>query len=213
MLQSAVVVLGGFSAVGGSHMTKVFGVIGALLLALFLPGLALAETGGADVTAGDPSAYRLGPEDQIRISVWDNKELTVDLVVRPDGKISMPLLQDIPAEGRTVENLALAIRLGLEKFVRNPQVSVIVLQVNSPRFFVLGAVLKPGPYPLRSSTTVLQALSIAGGFGQFASPRKMKLVRNNAGKQETRTVNYYDLLEDDGGGNVPLKPGDTIVVP
>lgn len=160
----------------------------------------------------DPS-YRLGPEDQLRISVWDNKELTLDLVVRPDGKISMPLLQDVPAEGLTAAQLAANIQDGLSAFIVNPEVTVIVLQVNAPKYYVIGYVGHPGTYPLRGDTSVLQALALAGGLTQFASPRSIKLIRAGHGKQEVRKINYYDLIDDGGEGNYLLKSGDTIVVP
>jgi polysaccharide export outer membrane protein len=157
--------------------------------------------------------YKIGPEDQIRISVWENKELTLDLVVRPDGKISMPLIQDVVAEGQTATELANTIQQRLVAFIKEPQVSVIVLQVNAPKFFVIGNVAKPGTFPLRGETSILQALSLAGGFTQFASPRSIKLIRNTAGKQEVRKVNYNKIIDADGEGNYLLKSGDTIVVP
>jgi polysaccharide export outer membrane protein len=159
----------------------------------------------------DPS-YRLGPEDQLRISVWDNKELTLDLVVRPDGKISMPLLQDVPAEGLTAAQLAADIQEGLSAFIVNPEVTVIVLQVNSPKYYIIGYVVRPGTFPLRNDTSVLQALALAGGLTQFASPRSIKLIRATRGRQDVRKINYYDII-DSGEGNYLLKSGDTIVVP
>jgi polysaccharide export outer membrane protein len=159
----------------------------------------------------DPS-YRLGPEDQLRISVWDNKELTLDLVVRPDGKISMPLLQDVPAEGLTAAQLAADIQGGLSAFIVNPEVSVILLQVNAPKYYIIGYVARAGTFPLRGETSVLQALALAGGLTQFASPRSIKLIRATRGKQDVRKINYYDIIES-GEGNYLLKSGDTIVVP
>ena len=157
--------------------------------------------------------YLLGPEDQLRISVWDNKELSVDLVVRPDGKISIPLIQDVVAEGLTAPQLAANIQEALSAFIVNPEVSVVVLQVNAPKFYMIGYVARPGPYPLRSDTSVLQALALAGGLTQFASPRSIKLIRAVGGKQEVRKINYYDIIDDGGEGNYLLKSGDTIVVP
>ena len=159
----------------------------------------------------DPS-YRLGAEDQLRISVWDNKELTLDLVVRPDGKISMPLLQDVPAEGLTAAQLATNIEEGLSAYILNPQVTVIVLQVNAPKYYIIGYVARPGTFPLRGDMSILQALALAGGMTQFASPRSIKLIRGTQGRQEVRKVNYYDIIEG-GEGNYLLKSGDTIVVP
>ncbi|MBF8260156.1 MAG: putative Polysaccharide export protein [Actinobacteria bacterium] len=157
--------------------------------------------------------YKLGPEDQIRVSVWENAQLTLDLVVRPDGKISMPLIQDVTAEGQTAAELATQIQQKLGAFIKEPQVSIILLQVNAPRYFVIGNVTRPGTYPLRSETSILQALSLAGGFTQFASPRSIKLIRNTAGKQEVRKVNYNNMIDEGGEGNYLLKSGDTIVVP
>ena len=158
-------------------------------------------------------SYRLGPEDQLRISVWENKDLSVDLVVRPDGKISMPLLQDVVAEGLTAAQLAENIRVGLSAYILNPTVTVIVLQVNAPKYYVIGYVGKPGTYPLRGDTSVLQALALAGGFTQWASPRSIKLIRATRGKQEVKKINYYNIIDDKGRGNYLLKSGDTIVVP
>lgn len=157
--------------------------------------------------------YRMGPEDQIRISVWENKELTLDLVVRPDGKISMPLIQDVVAEGQTAVELANTIHDRLTAFIKEPLVSVIVLQVHAPKYFVIGNVAKPGTYSLRSETSILQALAIAGGFTQFASTRSIKLIRNAVGKQDVRKVNYNKMIDEGGEGNYILKSGDTIVVP
>lgn len=157
--------------------------------------------------------YRMGPEDILRISVWENKELTLDLVVRPDGKISMPLIQDVIAEGKTAVELANTIQERLLTFLNEPQVSVIVLQVNAPRYYVIGNVAKPGPYLLRTETSILQALAMAGGFTQFASKRSIKLIRNAGGKQNVRKINYNDVIDEGGEGNYILRSGDTIVVP
>ncbi len=157
--------------------------------------------------------YRMGPEDVLRISVWENKELTLDLVVRPDGKISMPLIQDVVAEGQTAMELSNTIHDKLLTYIKEPQVSVIVLQVNAPKYFVIGNVAKPGTFSLRGETSVLQALALAGGFTPFASPRNIKLIRNTAGKQEVRKINYNNMIDEGGEGNFLLKSGDTIVVP
>lgn len=177
-----------------------------------------APAKGAEAAAGvEPSLsgpqYKLGPEDVVKVSVWENKDLTLDLVVRPDGKISMPLIQDVIAEGQTATELANTIRQRLVTFIKDPQVSVIVLQVNAPRYFVIGNVAKPGTYSLRSETSILQALALAGGFTQFASTRSIKLIRNTSGKQDVRKINYNNLIDEGGAGNYLLRSGDTIVVP
>jgi len=195
----------------------------ACLLSVFLFVGVVANASAADnaVKAPPPpqavsqagQEYRMGPEDVLRISVWENKELTLDLVVRPDGKISMPLIQDVVAEGQTAMELGNTIHQRLLTFIKEPQVSVIVLQVNAPKYFVIGNVAKPGTYSLRSETSVLQALALAGGFTQFASPKNIKLIRNAAGKQEVGKVNYNNMIVEGGEGNYILKSGDTIVVP
>jgi len=157
--------------------------------------------------------YRIGAEDMLHIAVWENTQLTLDVVVRPDGKISFPLVQDVQAEGLTAAELADVLHQKLLPYVKEPQVAVIVTQVNSPKVFIVGNVTRPGPYPLRSDMSVLQALSLAGGFTQFASPRSLKLVRGLGAKQEVRKINYYNLIDGAGEGNYLLMPGDTIVVP
>jgi len=157
--------------------------------------------------------YKIGPEDLLRISVWENKELTLDLIVRPDGKISMPLIQDVVAEGQTAMELGNTIHQKLLTFIKEPQVSVIVLQVNAPKYFVIGNVAKPGTYSLRSETSILQGLALAGGFTAFASPKNIKLIRNTGGKTDIRRVNYNKIIEEGGEGNYILMSGDTIVVP
>ncbi len=174
---------------------------------------AQGQTAGPSTPALSGPQYRIGAEDVLHISVWDNKELTIDVVVRPDGKISFPLVQDVQAEGLTAAELGDVIHQKLLPFIKEPQVSVIVTQVNAPKIYVLGNVARPGAFLLRSDTSVLQALSLAGGFTQFASPRGIKLVRGLGAKQEVRKINYYNLIEGAGEGNYLLMPGDTIWVP
>lgn len=191
-------------------MKTLWAVACALIASILFVAPSGAQSQAAPQAAPD---YLLGSEDVLRISVWENKELTLDVVVRPDGKISFPLIQDVQAEGLTAADLATAIRQRIQSYIKEPQVSVIVTQVNYPKVFIIGNVTKPGHYSLRSETSVLQALSLAGGFTQFASLRNIKLVRGSGAKQEVRKLNYYQLIEDGGEGNYILKPGDTIVVP
>ncbi len=159
------------------------------------------------------SQYRIGPEDVLHVSVWGNQELTMDVVVRPDGKISIPLLQDVQAEGFTADELAAVIHNKLLTYIKDPHVSVIVKEINATKISVMGYVVKPGTFPLRGDLTVLQAISQAGGFTPFASPRKIKLIRKTGGKMEVRIINYYDIINKGGVGDYLLKSGDTIVVP
>ncbi|NIO21583.1 MAG: hypothetical protein GTN76_12775, partial [Candidatus Aenigmarchaeota archaeon] len=127
------------------------------------------------------TAYRIGPGDVLHISVWGNEELTSDrgqgIMVRPDGKISIPLLQDVTAEGLTTEELRSVIETRLKEFVVEPIVTVTVLKVNFPKYFIMGEIANPGTYPLRQRTTILQAISLAGGFTDFASTSNIILIR------------------------------------
>jgi polysaccharide biosynthesis/export protein len=161
----------------------------------------------------DPN-YMIGPQDFLDISVWKEPELTRQLPVRPDGKISMPLLSDVQAAGLTPTQLATKITTDLKKFVTNPQVTVIVTQINSQRVYILGEVGRPGAYPLLPEMTVLQALSSAGGLTTFANRKKIYVMRQVNGKPEKYPFNYKEVL---GGNkadeNIELKAGDTIVVP
>jgi len=158
-------------------------------------------------------SYRIGPEDVLHVSVWNNPELTIDVTVRPDGKISLPLIKDIHAADSTPKELSDVIFRSLKEYIYNPHVTVTVTQANSRKIFLIGNVIRPGSYMLRYDMTVLQALSIAGGFTQFASPRDMKLIRDVGGKQESRSINYYKMIKDSEVDDYMLKPGDTIVIP
>jgi polysaccharide export outer membrane protein len=159
------------------------------------------------------SNYRIGPEDVLHVDVWGNPELTRDAIVRPDGMISLPLIQDVKAEGLTAADLSGRIQRKLLSFIKNPEVAVIVTQINAPKMFVIGQVTRPGTYPLRGDVSVLQALSLAGGFTPFASPKKIKVISKKGGKQEVHKVNYYDIIGKDKKADYYLKPGDTVVVP
>jgi polysaccharide export outer membrane protein len=186
-------------------------------------GFALGCVGPAweGVMEKTPSSkeFLLGPEDVLEVNVWRNQDLSRQVVVRPDGLISMPLIGDIRASGLTATQLAESISKRLKEFKENPSVSVSVKEVNSYFIYVLGEVTRPGKVPLKSYATVLQGISIAGGFTPYASKNKIQVVRPNAqGDGEPREmripVRYDDLLSGTGEpGNFILKSGDTIVVP
>ena len=170
-------------------------------------------TGAGSAISPSPSMYRIGPEDLLRISVWNNKDLTLDIAVRPDGKISLPLVQDVQAEGLTPPELADVIHQKLLNFIKDPHVSVIVREINASKFYIVGEVNKPGTYFLRGNMSVLHALSMAGGFTTFASPKNIRLVRNRDGKQDVRVINYFEVIENGSRQNYLILPGDTLVVP
>jgi polysaccharide biosynthesis/export protein len=164
--------------------------------------------------------FLLGPEDVLDIVVWKNEDLSQKgVVVRPDGKVSMPLIGDIVASGRTANQLASQIAARLKEYKDNPNVTVSVKEVNSYYVYVLGEVAKPGKYQLKSNATVLQAVAIASGFTLYASKNKMQVIRNVPGDDgRTREVRiparYDDLVSGKGEvGNFVLKTGDVVVVP
>jgi polysaccharide biosynthesis/export protein len=160
------------------------------------------------------SDYVIGPEDLLQISVWKNESLSRQLPVRPDGKVSMPLLHDIQAAGLTPMQLRDKIAAALAEFMPNPEVSVTVLEVRSYRVSVLGEVQKPGVLQLKAPTTVLEALALAGGFRDFASPSKIVIFRkDDSGQTQRLRFNYNRAVGAAGEDNVTLRSGDVVVVP
>lgn len=166
----------------------------------------------------NPSAYVIGPEDILEISVWKNDDLSKAVRVRPDGMISLPLVGDIPAAGLTPVELQNTIIEKLKKYQNAAVVSVIVTEVNSYRVFIVGEVAKPDTYLLRRRTSVIQAIAMAGGFTPFAKKNKIVLIRenNNNGNVKKKIRIYFDDIVDAGekyDNNLTLVPGDTIFVP
>lgn len=160
-----------------------------------------------------PKDYVIGSEDTLMVSVWNEEKLTATLPVRPDGKISLPLLNDVQASGLTPMQLADGIAEKLKKFVADPRVTVVVTQMNSQKVFMLGEVTHTGALPLLPNMTVLQALSTAG-FSQFANQKKIYILRIEGGKQLKLPFNYKMVVKGEQmEQNILLKPGDTIVVP
>jgi len=163
--------------------------------------------------AATPSDYVIGSEDTLHVSVWKEPDLTATLPVRPDGKISLPLLNDVQAAGLTPMQLAADLTTRLKKYVAEPQVTVVVTQMNSQKVFLLGEVLHTGAVPLLPNMTVLQVLSTAG-FSQFANTKGIYILRTENGKQEKLPFNYKAVVKGDHmEQNILLKPGDTVVVP
>jgi polysaccharide export outer membrane protein len=161
-----------------------------------------------------PAGYVIGPDDQLTVIYWREKDLGADVVVRPDGLISLPLLNDVQASGLTPEQLRLAITQGAAKFVAEPTVSVVVKAINSRKVFITGQVGKPGPYPLAGPTTVLQLIATAGGVAEYADKKKIVVVRKENGKETTLRFNYEDVMKGKNLAQyIELKPGDSIIVP
>lgn len=172
-----------------------------------------AEPGG-DKTSIQPTDYRIGPEDILQISVWKNEALSRTVPVRPDGKVSLPLLNDLQAAGHTPMELRDLLIEKLQEYIPSPEVSVIVVETRSFKVSVIGEVLTPGRYDLRSRTTVLDILAMAGGFNNFASRARIFVLRPG-GNSMTRIPFNYNKAVAAGGEqeNFYLLPGDIVVVP
>jgi len=162
----------------------------------------------------DRDHYVIGPEDVLYIHVWKEDALSRTIPVRMDGNISLPLIHDIKAAGLTPLQLEAAITERLKGFYENPTVSVTVMETNSFKVYVSGEVRTPGVYKLRSETTILQIIPMAGGFTDWAKQRKILVIRKENGKEKRFTIDYKKAMKgDDPSSNVVLKPGDTIIVP
>jgi polysaccharide export outer membrane protein len=161
------------------------------------------------------SDYQIGPEDLLDIAVWNNTSISRTTPVRPDGKISLPLLNDIQAAGLTPMQLRDTIAKKLAEYMPNPEVSVIVREVNHFKVSVLGEVKKPGMYAFKSSATVLDAIAVSGGLNDFAARSKIVVIRNDGnGNSKRIPVNYNRIVSSGAeGDNVVLRPGDIVLVP
>ncbi len=207
--------------------------LAASLSLLFLtvvlqPGIAAAragaQSGSSPATAADSQSipksatidpdYVIGLGDVLSINVWKEPEVSSSVPVRPDGKISLPLVNDIQAAGLTPMQLGKEIHTKLQKFIDEPQVTVVVTAVNSRMVYLVGEVARAGSFPLIPNMTVLQALSAAGGLSQFADAKNIYVLRNVNNKPRRIPFNYKEALKGEHPEqNIELKPGDTIVVP
>ena len=163
----------------------------------------------------DDPGYVIGDNDVLDIKVWNEPDLKQPIPVRPDGKISLPLVGDIQAAGRTPAQLDEDIAAKLQTYITHPAVTVIVQQINSKKFNILGRVMKPGAYPISSQTTILGAIAQAGGFQDFAKQKDIYVLRENPDGTESRfPFNYKDVIKGKHRDqNIKLEPNDTIVVP
>ncbi len=173
---------------------------------------------GPTTTAASPSAlpadYVIGPEDALTVSYWKEKELSADVVVRPDGMISLPLLNDIQASGLTPEQLRVRVSEAASKYVTEPNVTVVIRQVHSRKVYITGQVTRPGSYPLAGPTTVLQLIATAGGLQEYADREGIVVIRTDKGQQISYKFNYKQVMKRQKlEQNIELKPGDTVVVP
>jgi polysaccharide biosynthesis/export protein len=191
-----------------------------LILVLIFTGRIFAagsETPKAKATPAPlPAAeYLIGPDDLLAVNVWREPEISRNVLVRPDGKISLPLVGDLRASGRTPAQLQDEIKDQLQNYLSHPEVTVIVQEARSQKFNILGEVEHPGSYPLSRSMTVLDAIAVAGGLRDFAKSRKIYVLRTKGDGSRTRLAfNYKDVIKGHSlSENVELQPRDTVVVP
>jgi polysaccharide biosynthesis/export protein len=168
----------------------------------------------ASASAGLPADYVIGADDVLSVVYWREKDMSAEVVVRPDGRVALPLINELHAAGMTPEAFRDRLITAARRFVEDPNPTVMVKTINSRRVFIAGQVEKPGPYPLNNSCTVLQLIAMAGGIKEFAKGRNISIIRTEDGAQRVYEFNYQDALNRKHlEQNIALKPGDTILVP
>jgi polysaccharide export outer membrane protein len=161
-----------------------------------------------------PPGYVIGPDDVLTIVFWRDKEMSADVVVRPDGKISLPLVNDVQAAGLSPEQLRSQLTQAAEKFIAEPNATVVVKEIHSRKVFITGNVAKAGTYPLSGDMNVLQLIALAGGLAEYADAKNIVVMRNEGGQSQSFKFNYKDVVKQKNvQQNILLKPGDTVVVP
>ena len=162
-----------------------------------------------------PEGYTIGPEDVLSVTLWKEPDMSVEsVVVRPDGKISLPLINEVQAAALTPEQLRAEVTERAKKFVADPTVSVVVREIRSRRAFITGSIANPGAFPLGGGTTVLQLIALAGGLTEFANKKNIVVTRQENGRSIVLPFNYSDIIRGKNlQQNVVLRPGDTVVVP
>ena len=190
------------------------------LLAAAVPGLAqdpqqtAAKAAAASaLTQTAENTYVIGANDELTVEVWQQPSFSGTFLVRPDGKITLPLVGDVQAAGLTPLHLAAQITAELKKYVQEPVVSVVVAQIHSKVIYLIGEVGKTGPVEMAPEMTLLEAISSAGGLTEFANKKKIYILRNEHGKRQRIPVQYKKALAGNLACDLPLQPGDTIVVP
>jgi polysaccharide export outer membrane protein len=204
------------------HRKQVFAAaLAALTVGVPLTGSAQTKPAHSDLPAVTASAaaaaspdYLIGPGDKLSIVFWRDKEMSGDVVVRPDGKISLPLLNEVQAAGYTPEQLRVQLTDAAKKFVEEPNATVVVEEIHSRNAFITGNVAKPGTYPVSTNMTVLQLIALAGGLQEYADAKHIVIVRPENGRQQFYHFNYNDVVKQrHPDENIVLRPGDTVVVP
>jgi polysaccharide export outer membrane protein len=204
-------------------MRKLFGlaIIVALIFLVCIP-MAFSQENKEGTEKKEPQpqwmpvseSYVIGPEDVLSIHVWKEEAFSKTVPVRMDGKISLPLIDDVQAAGFTARQLKDMLTRKLKEFVENPNVSVTVIEANSFKVYISGQIKSPGVYRLRSETSLLQFIPMVGGFTDWANQKKILIIRREGGHEKRLIVNYKKIVKGDNPeSNIILKAGDTIIVP
>jgi polysaccharide export outer membrane protein len=173
-----------------------------------------APTGAPSAAVPAPPDYVIGPDDVLSVVFWRERDLSGDVVVRPDGKISLPLLNDVQAAGLTPEQLRQRVTEQAGTFVKEPQATVVVKAINSRKVYITGQVEKPGSYALTTRMSVMQLIAMAGGLKDYAKRDRIVVMRLEGGREVRHRFDYEKVLEGkDGAENLDMRPGDTVVVP
>jgi polysaccharide export outer membrane protein len=203
-----------------NDMRKIFcvGIMVVWIVFIFIPAVYAQDDKEKKQTQAEwvpvSESYVIGPEDVLSINVWKEEAFSRTVPVRMDGKISLPLIDDVQAAGFTARQLKEVLTTKLKEFVENPNVSVTVVEANSFKVFISGQVRSPGVYRLRSETSLLQFIPMVGGFTDWANQKKILVIRREGGKEKRLTVNYKKIVSGkDPDSNIMLKAGDTIIVP
>jgi polysaccharide export outer membrane protein len=207
-----------------SHLGRAVAVCGVSAMSLSAVGVAAQVTAPAPASASAPAAARqvldvpaefvIGPEDVLGINFWRDTDMTGDVTVRPDGRITLPLIGDINAAGLTPEALKAQITQAAAKLIEDPSVTVVVRAINSRKVFITGEVTTPNAYPLSRELRVMQLITLAGGLSEYANKKEITILRTENGKQQVFKFNYQDVSKGKNlAQNIVLKPGDTVVVP
>ena len=198
---------------GGLLLVRVMALV-SLLLVVCVPGQSFGkEKSGGAGTVGVPE-YTIGLGDQLRVLVWKEPDLTIDVSVRVDGQVSLPLLGDVPAAGKTIMGLAADIERRYGEVLSEPAVSVILLQSKSWRYYIIGKIAKPGEYAIDYPVTVLQAIARSGGFLEWAKQEEIEIVRRTGNEEKIIPFDYTAFSSGKNmEQNIVIQPGDTIIVP
>ncbi|HUR00039.1 MAG TPA: polysaccharide biosynthesis/export family protein [Gemmatimonadaceae bacterium] len=202
------------------HMYRYRIVVALALFVMTLASSASPQTSPAAVQDAvptgveTPAGYVIGPEDVLTVVFWREKDISGDVIVRPDGMISLPLINEVQAAGQTPDQLRIKIGELANKYLEDPNVAVVVKQINSRKVFITGNVNKIGTYPLTTTITVLQLITMAGGLQEYADQENIVVVRNEKGRAVSYRFNYKDVVKRRNlAQNIQLLPGDTVVVP